>query len=113
MPLNVTTTLKRLLPSPLAVQGVVALAALVFALSPAQGGTALYLPLAGGDMASAVAWSRDNGARLLAPGPYDGAFIIRVNAGEDSLAAYSSGALLISVPEFLCGGPETESAGMS
>ncbi|GGN44661.1 MAG: hypothetical protein CMH85_08260 [Novosphingobium sp.] len=110
MPLKISTTLKRLLPSPLALQGVVAVIALAFALSPAHGGTALYLPLDGSDTANAVAWSRQNGARLLAPGPYDGAFIIRVNASKDALSAYSSGALLISVPEFLCGGPETETA---
>ncbi|WP_156135452.1 hypothetical protein [Novosphingobium malaysiense] len=109
MTVQFSAAVKRVSPSPLALQGIIAVIALAFALSPARGGTALFLPFGGGT-ANAIAWSRENDARLLAPGPYRGAFIIRVNGGSDTLAAFSSGALLISVPEFLCGRPETETA---
>ncbi|MCJ2177379.1 hypothetical protein [Novosphingobium album (ex Hu et al. 2023)] len=94
---------KRALPGPLALQGFVVLAALVFALSPVHGGTAIYLPVAGGGMTNTIEWSREHGASLIAPGPYEGAFIVRTGAQVNITAALSNGALLISVPEFLCG----------
>lgn len=71
-------------------------------LSPASG-TAVYLPLDGSGSVGAIAWSRGHGARLLAPGPYEGSYIMRVSPGTTTAAALADGALLIAVPELLCG----------
>ena len=98
-----TSRFKHILTSPLALQGLVALVALMFALSPMRGGTAIYLPMYDAGIANTIAWSRDHGASLISPGPYDGAFIMRTGAQTSTTAALSHGALLISVPEFLCG----------
>lgn len=91
-------------PAPLMLQGIIAAAVLAIALSPAKGGAALYLPLIGGETGGTVRWSRAHGADLLASGPYDGAMFLRVPDGSLGLAAIRRGALLIAVPESLCGG---------
>lgn len=96
---------RRLLSGPLAIQGVLAATAMIFVTSPAHGGAAVFLPLDGSGSAKAIAWSQANGAKLIAPGPYDGSFIVRAPQTGGPLAAMRARALLISVPEFLCGTP--------
>ncbi len=103
MKASISQTLQRHLPGPLTLQALIALCVLLFALSPATGGTALYLPFGPDTSARTVAWSRAHGANLVAPGPYSGAFFLQIPSGNLTGAALSNGALLISVPEFLCG----------
>lgn len=79
---------------------------MLVALSPAEGGAAIYLPLDGSGAAHTVAWSRQRGAEVVAPGPYEGAFILRIPQDHLAMEALKQGALLISVPEFLCGSPD-------
>ncbi len=86
----------------LALQGLIALAAMVFALTPARGGTALYLPI-GGDSAAALEWARAEHAGYLAAGPYEGAAFVRAPSPAATLTALRHGALLFAVPESLCG----------
>lgn len=100
-----TKTIRHWLKGPLALQGFVATGVLLMALSPVDGGTALYLPIGARSAAGTIAWARAQGAALLAPGPYRGAFFLRLPGHNVSGAALRSGALLFAVPEFLCGTP--------
>ncbi|WP_395332635.1 hypothetical protein WBP06_05465 [Novosphingobium sp. BL-8H] len=86
----------------LALQGLIALAVMAFALTPARGGAALYLPI-GGNPAGAVDWARHEHAGYLAAGPYTGAAFVRVPSPAATLSALREGALLLAVPESLCG----------
>lgn len=95
--------LKRMLPNPLVLQGMLAAVVFLFALTPSTGGTALYLPLAPARPAQTLAWSQAHGARPLAAGPYAGAFFLHVPSSQLTASALRDGALLVSVPEFLCG----------
>ena len=88
----------------LAVQGLIALAVIVFVLTPAQGGMALYLPLAALPT-SKLAWSRTEHTDYLAAGPYAGTAFVRVTSPAATLTALRHGALLIAVPASLCGAP--------
>ncbi len=99
---------RRLLPSPLTLQAILALIILLIALTPATSGTALYLPLGPASAARTIAWSQAHGARLLGAGPYQGAFFLHVPGKNLSGAALGNGAVLLSVPEFLCGAPAPE-----
>jgi len=101
---------QRFVPSPLLLQGLIAAAVMAVALSPAQGGAALYLPLPGGAAGATVGWSRAHGAELLGSGPYQGALFLRVPDGSLGFAALRRGALLIAVPESLCGAPAPTTA---
>lgn len=86
----------------LALQGLIALAVMVFALTPARGGAALYLPV-GGNPAGTVDWARREHVSYLAAGPYAGAAFVRVPSPATTLSALRHGALLFAVPESLCG----------
>ncbi|CDO37656.1 MULTISPECIES: hypothetical protein [Novosphingobium] len=103
---SLRSLLSRCLPGPLALQGIVAGLVLIVALSPSEGGAAIYLPFDGSGAARTVAWSRERGAEVVARGPYEGAFILRIPQGHHAMEALRQGALLISVPEFLCGSPD-------
>ena len=105
MHVRLPVSLHKVLPSPMAVQALLALGVLLIALSPASRGTALYLPLTATSPARTVAWSRTHGAALVAPGPYRGSFFVRVPADNLTGEALQNGALLFAVPEFLCGSP--------
>lgn len=96
----------RFLPGPLATQGIIAAIVMTAAMTPATGGAALYLPLMGNDKTTAISWSQAHHAELVGPGPYEGAFILRIPSGSLAVEALKQGALLISVPEFLCGSPK-------
>ena len=93
----------RFVPGPLALQGMIAAGVIAISLSPAGGGPAVFLPFDGGGMAQAVSWSRAHQAEIVAEGPYQGSLVLRVPPGPAAMDALRSGALLIAVPEFLCG----------
>lgn len=73
-------------------------------LTPARGGAALYVPLAGGKVSAGADWARTHHAPLLGAGPWRGAWLVRVpDTGGAALSALGRGALLVAVPESLCG----------
>ncbi|MCJ2181623.1 hypothetical protein MTR62_02700 [Novosphingobium sp. 1949] len=96
------------LPGPLAIQAMIALCVLLAALSPVAGGAALYLPLGATRPAQTIAWSRAHGASLIGPGPTAGSFYVRVPSGPLFAAALRDGAVLLAVPEALCGAPDPQ-----
>ena len=87
----------------LRVQGVLVLAALAFSLAPASGSAAIYLPLTEAARAHAAVWARSHGGTLLGVGPLPGSLLIRGQSSADILSAAAQGALLLSVPDPLCG----------
>ncbi|MEJ5976367.1 hypothetical protein WG901_06960 [Novosphingobium sp. PS1R-30] len=87
----------------LGAQAAVVPAILVFCQSPAPGEAALYLPLHAASQAQSVAWTRNHGGRLLGRGPLPGSLLIQAEASGLALAAAADGALLLSVPNPLCG----------
>ncbi|RZK02893.1 MAG: hypothetical protein EOO76_04930 [Novosphingobium sp.] len=87
----------------LAVQAAIVLAVLVVCQSPAAGEPGLYVPLHAASQAQSVAWTRNHGGRLLGRGPLPGSLLIQAEASGLALAAAADGALLLSVPNPLCG----------
>ncbi len=86
----------------LGLQGLVAIATVCFALTPASGGIALYVSPGNGS-AAPFQWAHDVRAGVIARGPWPGSVFVRVPSARATLAALRQGALLISVPEALCG----------
>ena len=78
-------------------------AILVMCQSPAPGAPALFLPLVGTSPAEGIAWARGHGSDLLGPGPIPGSLMIRSPGPSLSLSAAAEGALLLSIPDPLCG----------
>lgn len=87
----------------LRVQGVLVLAALLVSLAPTPGAAAIYVPLTEAAHAHGAAWVRSRGGTLLGAGPLPGSLLIRGQISVDILSAAAQGALLLSVPDPLCG----------
>ncbi len=82
------------------------MATLVLALSltPARGGTALMLPLSfRATPALSLAWARAHGAAVIGSGPYAGSLLLRLPPSTSTADALSHGAVMLSLPEALCG----------
>lgn len=91
-------------PTAIALQGALAACAMLAVLTPARGGAALYVPLAGGKVSAGAEWAQAHNAPLLGAGPWRGAWLVRVpDTASATLSAIGHGALLVAVPDALCG----------
>lgn len=84
-------------------QGVLLAIGSAFALAPPIEGTMLVAPLLPGDPAASVGWVRAANARLIAPGPYAGSYVITGSLAALLLPALSHGTLLITARVAGCG----------
>ena len=73
------------------------------ALAPPVRGVMLIAPLVPGVSATSVRWATNAGALLIAPGPYDGSYIVTGSSAVLLLPALSHGALLLDARFTGCG----------
>lgn len=94
--------------APLACQAALATLALLATLLPLTSHAALYVPLGEAGGAGAFRWLRAADASLIRQGPLPGSLLVRLGARAAPLRLLDDGALLLAVPEFLCGAPSRE-----
>lgn len=108
MPVPVLHTRSRGHAAAIVLQCLLLLAAGTLAFVPPARGQMLILPLYPGDDAATAIWAVDASARLIAPGPYPGAWYVDGARSTLAGAALRRGALLVNTRFAGCSEPDRE-----